>query len=82
MKDLKVTFKNAILAQCHECLGYYGDGMQDCENRTCSLYSYMPYRSLEPDLSWTMYHPRRKGKIKLSTIDTSARKGNPGWGKK
>jgi hypothetical protein len=70
MDDLKVTFKNAILAQCHECLGYYADGMQDCENVKCSLYSYMPYRKLEPDLTWTRYHPKRKGRILRSEIRT------------
>lgn len=70
MDDLKVTFKNAILAQCHECLGYYADGMQDCENTKCSLYTYMPYRRLEPDLTWTQYHPKRVGRILRSDIRT------------
>ena len=62
-EPLPVTLKNAILAQCHECLGHYTDGLQDCENRRCSLYSWMPYRKLEPDLSWTQWHPKRIGKV-------------------
>lgn len=69
MYDLKVTFKNAILAQCYECLGFYADGMQDCENTKCSLYTYMPYRKLEPDLTWTKYHPKRVGRILRSEIE-------------
>lgn len=64
----KVTMKNAILAQCHKCLGYYTDGVQDCENVKCSLYPYMPYRKLEPDLTWTEYHPKRVGLVKFSSI--------------
>lgn len=72
MEDLKPTRKNAILAQCHECLGYYTDGMQDCENISCSLYLYMPYRKLEPDLTWASYNPKRKGRVLLREIDTSA----------
>jgi hypothetical protein len=70
MDDLKITLKNAILAQCHECLGYYTDRMQDCENVKCSLYSWMPYRKLEPDLTWSKYHPKRVGRILRSQIHT------------
>jgi hypothetical protein len=73
MEDLKVTFKNAILAQCHECMGYYADGRVDCESTQCSLYSFMPYRKLEPDLTWTKYHPRRLGRILRSEISTESR---------
>jgi hypothetical protein len=79
MKDLKPTMKNAILSQCHECLGHYQDGRVDCENVRCPLYSWMPYRSKEPDLHWTLVHPKRRGNILLSAIDTSKYKSN--WDK-
>lgn len=65
-----VTRKFAIEAVCHECLGYYADGKQDCENPTCPLYTYMPYRKKEPDLAWTEYNPRSKG---LVTWDQTTR---------
>lgn len=58
-----LTMKNAILSQCHECLGHYKDGKIDCENVRCSLYTWMPYRRLEPDLAWRNYYSRRSGKV-------------------
>lgn len=70
MDDLKVTFKNAILSHCKGCVGHYIDGKIDCENVVCEFYTWMPYRKLEPDLTWTMYHPRRKGRILRSEIQT------------
>lgn len=59
----KPTRKLAMMSQCHECLGHYQDGMKDCKNVRCSLYFYMPYRKLEPDLHWLKYNTKRKGKI-------------------
>jgi hypothetical protein len=52
----------AILAHCHECLGHYIDGRQDCENRRCPLYAYMPFAKLEPDFGWTKYKSKNIGK--------------------
>lgn len=71
MRDKEVTFLNAIKAHCHECMGQYIDGRDDCENTTCALYSYMPYANLKPDLTWTKYHPKRCGMVLLADIDTS-----------
>lgn len=59
--NCKVTLKNALLKQCHECLGGYRDGRVDCENVRCSLYPFMPYAKLEPDLEWTTINPKRVG---------------------
>lgn len=58
----KPTRKQAILAKCHECCGYYTDGKFDCEVRKCPLYEYMPYREHEPELEWMQYSPKRVGK--------------------
>jgi hypothetical protein len=71
MDNLKPTLKNAILAQCHQCMGYYSDGKEDYRNTKCPLYNWMPYRKLEPDLSWTQINPKRMGKIKLADIEIS-----------
>ena len=40
-KDL--TQRQAIYAMCYDCMGFYDDGMRDCEIRTCPLHSFMPY---------------------------------------
>jgi hypothetical protein len=40
-----LTARESIKAQCCQCLGYYSDGLMDCENPLCPLYPFMPYRS-------------------------------------
>jgi hypothetical protein len=42
MKETNKLLK-AILAHCKDCCCGYIDGKVDCENTTCSLYSFMPY---------------------------------------
>lgn len=41
---LRLTLKQALLAKCCECSGYYIDGKNDCQIPDCPLYSNMPYR--------------------------------------
>ena len=43
-EDKKLTQRQAIFAECFVCQGYYVDGKEDCKNKTCPLYFYMPYR--------------------------------------
>ena len=52
----------AILAHCHQCLGYYHDGREDCKNVKCPLYTWMPFRELEPEYDWCNYNAKRIGK--------------------
>lgn len=59
----KATPGNAIKAKCHECMGYYADGMVDCEIVTCPLYAWMPYRTQEIDNSWCLRNPKRVGVV-------------------
>ena len=40
----KLSHKQAILANCYQCLGFYMDGKNDCEIPDCPFYPYMPYR--------------------------------------
>jgi hypothetical protein len=40
----KLTQRQAILAKCCDCMGYFTDGRSDCSMKTCSLHPYMPYR--------------------------------------
>ena len=41
----RIAQREAIYAQCFICQGYYVDGKEDCGNKTCPLYYYMPYRA-------------------------------------
>jgi len=39
-----LTRREAMLAACADCMGYYSDGRIDCEIELCPLYPFMPYR--------------------------------------
>lgn len=43
----RLTQRQAIIAQCYFCMGYYVDGRRDCGCEECPLYPYMPYKSKE-----------------------------------
>lgn len=43
LRGKTITLKQAILAKCYDCLGYYADGKQGCKMPDCPLYPYMPY---------------------------------------
>ena len=50
---IRPSAPEALKAKCCECCASYGDGRYlDCQVRSCPLYYRMPYRKLEPDLSW------------------------------
>jgi hypothetical protein len=43
MENARLSFKQAITAQCAHCMGWYVDGRHDCECPDCPLYPFMPY---------------------------------------
>jgi len=53
----KLSLKKSILAKCYDCMGYYSDGKKSCENRSCPLFPFMPYR----DTSQTDREPDKNG---------------------
>lgn len=53
----------AMKAKCHDCMGAYQEGKEDCGVTKCSLYPWMPYRKLSPDLGWQDINPSRKGVV-------------------
>lgn len=60
---MKPSLKGAVLANCHQCMGGYSDGKQDCQCIKCPFYYWMPYREMEPDMGWVTVNPKRKGFI-------------------
>ena len=40
----KITYKQAVLAKCYECMCGYTDGKISCEIQNCPLYKFMPYK--------------------------------------
>ena len=73
----KVTRSEAILQHCWQCMGYYSDGRNDCENLSCPLYTFMPYRDREPDLSIFEYSPRRVGMVRHDEIEKTSKEYTP-----
>lgn len=68
----RLTQRQAILAKCCNCMGYYRDGRKDCGMRSCALYPFMPYRSRESI-------PRAAGAITVAPEqDNSGRTGQGG----
>ena len=47
LKGDRLTQRQAIIAKCYECMGYYVDGRRDCKMSDCPLYPFMPYRGSE-----------------------------------
>ena len=45
-----LTYREALLAKCYDCIGFYLDGKKDCECPSCPNYHYMPYRGKAEDV--------------------------------
>lgn len=41
-----------IRAKCYRCCGDFYDRRQDCQIQGCTIYSWMPYREMEPTFDW------------------------------
>jgi len=61
----KLTFKQAILAQCYVCNGEEGSGI-DCQGVNCPLYPFHPYNKnrLKRQKSGTYSHLKTPKKEK------------------
>ena len=44
LRGEKLTYKEAVLAKCYECMCGYLDGKLDCGIKDCPNYRFMPYR--------------------------------------
>ena len=63
-KHKKPTLKKAVLAFCHMCMGYWHDGVMNCENYVCQLYSWqIRADKAKAKLEWMKYNPKRRGKV-------------------
>lgn len=39
----RLTLKQAVLAKCYNCAGFFADGKVDCSMPHCSLHPFMAY---------------------------------------
>ena len=64
-KPTKPTRSLAMMAKCHSCMAEYADGINDCRNYSCPLYTWMiRANKAAADLEWMDYNPRKKGLVK------------------
>ena len=72
----KLSFKQAILAKCAECMAMYADGKADCGIPECSLYPWMPYGALWVGREKKIVPPDKlksmRGNLKRPRTDQSA----------
>jgi len=59
----KLSLRQAIYAHCYDCLGYYADGVTDCEMTACSLHPFMPYNKSKIKLSNRILTKEHKEKL-------------------
>ena len=45
LKGERLTYKEAVLAKCADCMYNYEDGLLGCGITDCPLYQYMPYKN-------------------------------------
>ncbi|MCX5812734.1 MAG: hypothetical protein NT178_09355 [Proteobacteria bacterium] len=48
LKGERLTRNQAIKAKCYDCMGGFNDGIYSCEIPECSLFNFMPYKTVEP----------------------------------
>jgi hypothetical protein len=41
----KITLRQAALAKCYDCMGYFADGKVDCKLPKCPLHSFMAFNT-------------------------------------
>ena len=57
-----------IKAYCYDCMGFYEDGIGDCKNINCPLYSKMPY-NLNPQAVGGLFRDQHKIRNPLYPMD-------------
>ena len=72
--NTKLPPKQAILAQCYQCLGCYADGKVDCEIPDCPLYPYMPYRKGVEKVKRVMSAKQQESLRKLVSLRSGTRR--------
>ncbi len=64
----RVTQRQAIIAKCYDCMGFYADGRVDCGIETCALYSYSPYGSKPAAKRVVSEEARERARKNLSRV--------------
>jgi hypothetical protein len=76
LRGKSLTLRQAMLANCYQCTGYFTDGKQDCEMESCTFRPYMPYkkggavkvRTMSEDTKNKMREARERKGTKIKSI--------------
>lgn len=74
LNNEKLTLKQAVMAKCYDCCGYYQDGKLPCTSKNCALFPFMPYNPVKRKLK-NLTDEQRKAmgeRLKSSRISDSA----------
>ena len=72
-----ISARQAILAHCYECLGYFGgmEGSRDCENPVCPLYPFMPYSTRKRVVRTVSLENREKARSRFKENNPHVKRG-------
>ncbi len=48
LEGRRLTLRQATLAKCFDCTGYFADGKNDCSMPHCPLHPFMAYNENRP----------------------------------
>ena len=52
----RITFRQACIAKCYDCMGGYTDGKFDCDIADCPIHPFMPYRNQKESSGYSENH--------------------------
>jgi len=62
----RLTLRQATLAKCFDCCGYYSDGKVDCKMPDCPLHDFMPFNENKIKLTSRTMTEAHKAKMKAA----------------
>jgi len=45
LEGKNITRSQAMVSKCFDCMGYFADGIGDCNSPDCPMYNYRPYKT-------------------------------------
>lgn len=68
LKGEKLTLRQATLARCYDCMGFYSDGKQDCKMPKCPLHPFMAYNENKLKRTSRPMEEDNKGKLQAASV--------------
>ena len=62
----RLTLRQATLAKCYDCMGYFSDGKIDCKMPKCPLHDFMAFNADKIKLTTRTITEDHKAKMKTA----------------